>query len=155
MLSKSKIGIGPTYIDLTKYPEKSSLIIFENLRVALETLQINAFVPYPLIIISTIKENSHIQEFKIVPQISELPQHFKEDVKSVKGKELALLNKISILAEKLVNQNLKKEMDNLHRIRDGQKQIFLNDSYIAFLNNILEVQIRSEELRHKNRFRTS
>lgn len=143
ILRKSKVGKGPTYLELGHLEEKEAYLILETLSEALKILKISPLFPYPLYIIGPF--NFPELNIPIIPNSSELPKHFYNRVKKLNSKELDLVNKITTLTERVSNHPLETRRRELKKSMKDQGTLFLLTRELASYENMLDALNRKSK----------
>lgn len=142
ILRKSKVGKGPTYIDLTPYEERETYFILETLQEALKILKVSAYCPYPLYVLTPYSYPEI--DIPTLPSETELPAHFFNRIKRLNSKELDLVNKIGTLTERINNQPIEARRREMKKNLSAQKQLFLITKQQDFYEHLLK-KLHSEE----------
>ena len=134
-LSKSKVGQVPMYTSFHNISAKERPTAAMNIELVMKELDIHPNYPYPFYIISeTPLRSITISVFDVVES---LPSHYFKRAKRLKNKELALLNKTTLLAEKVINNDLYEKMEDLKEGYKGQKVLYRKSKELSFYENIL------------------
>jgi hypothetical protein len=131
-----KLRRGPHYIDLTKLSSAFVVEAMDNIAIALEKLNIHPEFPFPFYIITEACSSHKV--LQVSKSVDDLPAHFVRRVKRLKNKELAVLNKTLLLAEKLSNQEVKEIINDLKSCYGPQKELYQNCREINFYQHILD-----------------
>ncbi|OUR97152.1 hypothetical protein A9Q84_12560 [Halobacteriovorax marinus] len=130
-----KVGLIPMYSSFHGLSPKERPIAAMNIEVALKELDIYPFYPYPFYIISeTAIRGITISVFS---KVEDLPSHYFKKAKRLKNKELLLLNKTTLLAEKVFNNDLYQKEDILKEGYANQKELYRKSKELNFYENIL------------------
>jgi len=133
MVSSSKIGRVPCYINLSlQRKEKITEIIITLEQLLLENNLHPAF-PYPLYLIVANDPNSFIPW---VQSVKDLPEFFFKKVKRPTNKEISLLNKIGIRADKIRNLGNYKILNEFKQTALEQKKLFNDTKHLYFLEKL-------------------
>jgi hypothetical protein len=135
-LRKSKVGKGPTYVDLSRLDEKDAYIVFETIAEALKILRLSPLFPYPLYIITP----HYFPELGLatLKSVQDLPKHFFNRVKRMNSKELDLVNKINTTAERVSNHPLEGRKKELRQAMKLQKTLYQTTRLQASFESMLE-----------------
>jgi len=135
VLRKSKVGRGPTYLNLNDIVESKTVNILNTLVEALKILKISPFFPYPLYVISSISPQ-HIP-LPFLDNLEQLPSHFFSKIKRLNSKELDLTHKISTLTERIANQPIEARRNELKKSMKTQKKLFHLTKEQAFYERLI------------------
>ena len=133
LISDSRIGKVPCYINLTNFKKEE----IENLVLNLEQLilenNLHPLFPYPLYIVTTSNLNTIIPKTR---SVKDLPDHYFKKIKRPNNKELQLLNKLSLKVEKIKNLELYKVISHFRHTAISQKKLYNETKELYFLENI-------------------
>lgn len=133
IVSDSRIGKVPCYINLTTLKKEEMERLILNLeQVALEH-NLHPLFPYPLYIVSTTPAKSI---FPWVRSVKDLPEHYFKKVKRPNNKELQLLNKLSLKVDKIKNLELYKIMNEFRESCESQRKLYNETKELYFLETL-------------------
>lgn len=135
VLRKSKVGKGPTYLNLHSIVENKIVNLLGTLVEALKILKISAYFPYPLYIISPVKPD-HL-DLPYLDSELDLPKHFFNKIKRLNSKELDLTHKIATLTERISNQPIETRRKELAASMEIQKKLFTLTKEQAFYERLI------------------
>ncbi len=133
IISDSRIGKVPCYINLTilKKEEMDEFIL--NLeQISLEH-NLHPLFPYPLYIVSPLPIKSI---FPWVRTVKDLPEHYFRKVKRPNNKELQLLNKLSLKVDKIKNLELYKIINEFKDSTTSQRKLYNDTKELYFLETL-------------------
>lgn len=133
VVSDSRIGKVPCYLNLTNLNHKESEEIILNLEQIILEHSLHPLFPYPLYIVSTAPIKSI---FPWVRTVKDLPEHYFKKIKRPNNKELQLLNKLSLKVDKIKNLELYKIINTFKESSDAQKQLFNETKELYFLESL-------------------
>ncbi|MDD0853387.1 hypothetical protein HBN50_09775 [Halobacteriovorax sp. GB3] len=130
----------PLYTDLRglSYAAVSSTI--QNIRNAFIELEKDPNIPYPFYVITDF-DIPHCP-FLTIDTIEKLPEYFIQKQIRVKNKELSLLNKSSILAQKISNINIDQLKAKAIPIVKKQRKLFEKSKENTFYEELIELNER-------------
>jgi hypothetical protein len=134
-LSNSKVGLVPMYTSFHVLSEKERPTAAMNIEQIMIELEIHPKFPYPFYIISETPIRSI--GISVFSNVESLPSHFFKKAKRLKNKELALLNKTTLLAEKVINNDLFKKDEDLNEGYIGQKKLYRKSKELHFYEQVL------------------
>ncbi|WP_127715891.1 hypothetical protein [Halobacteriovorax sp. HLS] len=143
-LGKSKLGLIPMYTSLHLISDKERPTAAMNIEQVLKELEIHPRYPYPFYIISETPIRSI--SITVVEHVQNLPLHYFKKAKRLKNKELALLNKATLLAEKVVNNDLYQKEIDLKEGYTHQVLLYRKSKELNFYENVLE-ELDQKEIR--------
>lgn len=133
VLSQSRIGKVPTYINLTTTSSTDLDYLVMNLEQVILDLSLHPRFPYPLYLITTKPVRGL---FATVRSVKELPDHYFKKVKRPNNKELQLLNKLALKVDKIKNLELYKIMEDFRDSADDQKLLYAKTKELYFLEQL-------------------
>jgi hypothetical protein len=133
MVSSSKIGRVPCYINLSQQKKEKIAEVIITLEQLLLENNLHPAFPYPLYLIVTNDPNSFIPW---VHSVKELPEYFFKKVKRPTNKEISLLNKLSIRSEKIRNLCNYKILNEFKQTALEQKMLFSKTKHLYFLEKL-------------------
>lgn len=139
-MANAPIGALPVIFDITKLAakERQALEFIEEF----VRLKKAATFPYPLYVISTIKNHQGVIE--LFESINHVPQFFRKKNRPLNMKENSLLSKVNLKQSKLANVN-PEDFDNVSKnYSSGHKVIFKKQSYLDYMATILK-ELRGKE----------
>jgi hypothetical protein len=142
VLRKSKVGRGPTYLNLAETLESKTVNILNTLVEALKILKISPYFPYPLYVISPIRPQNIDMPF--LDTVEQLPNHFFSKIKKLNSKELDLNHKISTLTERIANQPIETRRKELKDSMKIQKKLYHLTKEQAFYERLI-VNLKKRE----------
>jgi hypothetical protein len=142
-LSKSKIGQVPMYTSFHNISAKERPTAAMNIELIMKELNIHPNYPYPFYIISETPLRSII--ISVFDVVESLPSHYFKRAKRLKNKELALLNKTTLLAEKVINNDLYEKVNDLKEGYEGQKLLYRKSKELSFYEDVLNDLERQEK----------
>ena len=142
-IGECKIGLVPMYTSFHNISEKERPTAALNIEQILKELEIHPKFPYPFYIISETPINSIT--ISVFNKVENLPIHFFKKAKRLKNKELALLNKSTLLAEKVINNDLYAKDEDLLKGYQGQKTLYRASKELNFYEKILFDLDKKEE----------
>ncbi len=130
IVSDSRIGKVPCYINLTNLKKEEIDDLILNLeQITLEN-NLHPLFPYPLYVVTSLPINSL---FPSVKSVKDLPDHYFKKVKRPNNKELQLLNKLSLKVDKIKNLELYKILGDLKASAREQKKLYNETKELYFL----------------------
>ena len=133
MVSSSKIGRVPCYINLSQLKkDKISEIIITLEQLLLEN-NLHPSFPYPLYLIVAQDPSSFIPW---VPTVKDLPEYFFKKIKRPTNKEISLLNKLSIRSDKIRNLGNYKIIKDLKQSAIDQRKLYSETKHLYFLEKL-------------------
>lgn len=133
---QQKVGRRPCFIKMPKDdPEKLRGHLI-NILLVLKKMKVDPRFPYPLYLISEVRLNS-----KIIPQIRserEIPGFFFCKNQKITSRESSLINKISIIRERMRNFNYEGLMEDMNEYSNHHKKVYQLAREHNFLTTILE-----------------
>ncbi|MBL6991049.1 MAG: hypothetical protein ISR65_14785 [Bacteriovoracaceae bacterium] len=142
VLMETDIGHAPVYIDLDNYDESEYDELLTNLLLALRSMQINPFFPYPVYIVTN-KLPQH-NSLPIIDSYDNFPLHFITKRKRLNNREVALLKKISILVEKTKNLAIKEKMASIQRPLSLQRNFLQTCKEVSFYTKVLNKVVQRD-----------
>jgi hypothetical protein len=133
MVSSSKIGRVPCYINLSQQKKEKIAEVIITLEQLLLENNLHPAFPYPLYLIVTNDPNSFIPW---VHSVKELPEYFFKKVKRPTNKEISLLNKLSIRSDKIRNLGNYKLLNEFKQTALEQKMLFSKTKHLYFLEKL-------------------
>lgn len=134
-LSKSKVGQVPMYVSFHDISPKERPTAAMNIEFVMKQLNIHPNYPYPFYIISETPLRSII--ISVFDVVESLPSHYFKRAKRLKNKELALLNKSTLLAEKVINNDLYDKVEALKEGYEGQRLLYQRSKELSFYEKVL------------------
>ncbi|MGZ3788751.1 MAG: hypothetical protein ACXVLQ_09525 [Bacteriovorax sp.] len=133
IVSDSRIGKVPCYLNLTSLRKEEMENLILNLeQIALEH-NLHPLFPYPLYIVYPHPIKSI---FSSVRTVKELPEHYFKKVKRPNNKELQLLNKLSLKVDKIKNLELYKIMGEFKDSTKAQRTLYQETKELYFLETL-------------------
>ena len=110
ILSKSKVGRAPVYVDLDQLSRSRLIDVLEDIEDALYALNISPIFPYPFYVIT--KHENIKSAFPFISDISQLPTYFPRTSQRITNKEQKLLDKIEIICSQIQNQDVAQRLED-------------------------------------------
>lgn len=136
LFRKKKVARPPMYIGLYNFSYTETMDKIQNISLALKALDMHPYFPYPFYVITKFKILD--SPVPVATNVEELPQNYFKKIKRLKTKELNLLNKGSMVAEKVANSDIYRKIRDLQNSLKGQKQLFLISKETHFYNTVLD-----------------
>lgn len=133
IVSDSKIGKVPCYLNLTSLKKEEIDHLILNLEQIILEYNLHPFFPYPLFIVSDLPVKSI---FPWVRTVKDLPEHFFKKVKRPNNKELQLLNKLSLKVDKIKNLELYKIINQFKDSSESQRELYNVTKELYFLETL-------------------
>lgn len=133
IISDSRIGKGPCYLNLSTREKTEIDAIIGNLEQVLIENNLHPLFPYPFYIVSTIPLKTILPWVK---SVKELPAHYSRKLKRPNNKELQLLNKLSLKVDKIKNLELYNIINDLKDSSIAQKKLYLETKELYFLEHL-------------------
>ena len=133
LISDSRIGKVPCYINLSNFKKSDIEELVMNLEQLILEKNLHPLFPYPLYIVTDFNLNTIIPKTRTV---KDLPDHYFKKVKRPNNKELQLLNKLSIKVDKIKNLELYKVISNFRHTAVMQKKLYNETKELYFLENL-------------------
>ena len=135
-LAQYKVGLIPMYTSFHTLSPKERAAAALNIETVLIELDTHPLFPYPFYIVSEtpIKGIS----ISIFSKVQDLPSHYFKKVKRLKPKELQLLSKVSLLSEKVINNDLYRKDIILAEGNNNQLLLYRTTKELSFYEKILE-----------------
>jgi len=132
---KHKVGQQP-FFWMSTFGHREELENFlSELYILLSGLGISPKFPYPFYVVSHLLDG-HNDFFPTVRKVEELPKYFKQKVRKLKGKELNLSMKCSIVTTRLNNLLPEEKIDLLQVKSSANREIYLLQKELDALNLI-------------------
>lgn len=129
IVSDSRIGKVPCYINLTNLKKEEIDNLVLNLEQIILENNLHPLFPYPLYIICPFIIKSI---FPWVRTVKELPEHYFKKVKRPSNKELLLLNKLSLKVDKIKNLELYKIVNEFKESSKSQRKLYNETKELYF-----------------------
>ena len=133
IVSDSKIGKVPCYLNLSAIKKNEIDNIIINLEQIILENNLHPFFPYPLYIICTVDVESI---FPTVRTVKELPEHYFKKIKRPNNKELHLLNKLALKVNKIKNLEIYKILGAFKRTCLSQRNLYNETKELYFLETL-------------------
>lgn len=136
LFEKIEIGKTPRYVILDNLPPQEAQTFLINMEKVMSIKDTHGFFPYPLYIVS-----SRIYRCKglpLVKEVEDLPDYFFIKAKRPSNKELALLKKAYIYANKLSNISIRERLNKLQVVLFKHKELYNNCKETHFYKRIHE-----------------
>lgn len=130
MVSDSRIGKVPCYINLTNLKKDEAENLILNLEQITLEHNLHPLFPYPLYIVSPYPLKSI---FPSARTVKDLPEHYFKKVKRPNNKELQLLNKLSLKVDKIKNLELYKIINAFKESTESQRRLYNETKELYFL----------------------
>jgi hypothetical protein len=137
IISDSRIGKVPCYINLTQLKKEEAEAIVLNLEQITLDHNLHPLFPYPLYIVTPIFLKTI---FPTVRTVKELPEHYFKKVKRPNNKELQLLNKLSLKVDKIKNLELYKIIGDFKTTAIPQRLLY-NASKELYFYELLNAKL--------------
>ncbi|WP_372653104.1 hypothetical protein [Halobacteriovorax sp.] len=142
IIKSSKIGSLPMYSSLHNIPNAEKPLVISNIEIALRELQKSPYFPYPYYIVSDYNLKS--AEIEIFNSVEELPSHYFKKSKRLKNKELMLLNKVSVICEKVSNMQIYNKQKVIDNSSLAQKALYKKTKELNFYEEVTSIIQKSE-----------
>jgi hypothetical protein len=141
----NQVGNVPTFFSLEIEKEELIDLALESIDKVLTDLNINPRFPFPLYIICS--KRNHFKNLNLIQDKNQLPSHFKKKPQKLKTKEMGLLAKTEISSSRIKNLDIKKKMELLKDLSDGQRLLseLTRESY--FYQQVLS-KLKKENKEH-------
>jgi hypothetical protein len=133
MVSDSRIGKVPCYINLGHLKKEETEALVLNLENIVLENNLHPLFPYPLYIVSNFALKCL---FPTVRTVKDLPEHYFKKIKRPNNKELQLLNKLSLKVDKIKNLELYKIINEFKSSSTGQRKLYNATKELHFLENL-------------------
>ena len=135
-IRKSRVGKGPTYLNMQPYELNQHHEVLSTLIEALKILKLSAYFPYPLYIISQHRLSD--VDLPFLDDEKSLPAHFHNKIKRLNSRELDLSHKISTLTDRISNQPVETRRKELKKTMVQQRHLFHLTKEQAFYENVIQ-----------------
>ncbi len=142
-ITKSKLGSLPMYSTLHNIPDSDKAIVISNIEIALNDLQRSPYFPYPYYIVTDSYLKSSV--IGIFNSVEELPSHYFKKSKRLKNKELMLLNKVSVICEKVSNMPIHNNQKVIYESAAGQRGLYKQTKELNFYEEVISTLQQSEK----------
>lgn len=133
IVSDSKIGKVPCYLNLNAIKKNEMENIIVNLEQIFFEHNLHPLFPYPLYLITPAHFNSI---FPTVRSVQELPDHYFKKTKRANNKELQLLNKLSLKVNKIKNLEIYKILGTFNCSSILQRNLYNETKELYFLETL-------------------
>jgi len=133
IISDSRIGKVPCYINLTELKKEEAEALVLNLEQITLEHNLHPLFPYPLYIVSPVALKTI---FPTVRTVKDLPEHYFKKVKRPSNKELQLLNKLSLKVDKIKNLELYKIMGDFKTTSQSQRTLYNASKELYFYETL-------------------
>jgi hypothetical protein len=128
------LGEVPIVLNATKLSAPEFKSMLDDIDMTLNRLKVSPILPYPVYLLT--KEIKVHPFLTVVESYQELPKHFKIKKKRATNREAPLLNKLSILAQKVANNQVDKRQREIRKATMASRKIIENARKLHFYGQI-------------------
>ncbi len=138
IISESKIGKVPLFFSIEELSENHQEKFLNFFFKFSKEEELNLYFPYPVFIISTLKNTDFFEKKLIFKKKVDLPEFYNKDLKRLRTKEINFLKKILLNSEKINNFDNQSQINFIKENGKKQKILFDLTNEFNFFQNILD-----------------
>jgi len=121
-ISSCQVGEQPFYLMAHQFDKDALDKLLSNISRIFKFLKIDPHFPYPFYVVTELLHDHEF--FPIANSLGHLPDHFKVKIKKLRHKELDILQKTRITAEKIRNKPIIEKIKSIESSFSNHKELY-------------------------------